>query len=278
MSLYFWGNSSRLGVTLPKSDVVLVHFCLRGAASLTSGSYQVEIGRGEAFVYSRERDAQLEFGAGLEQIILRIPLAMLERSLEPLIGFKPRHAISFEPAIDPADPHYAGFRELVMMLAGGLDPALSAWPQATLAQLEQACVTSFLHCSRHNFRRFLGAAPADDIPVQILHAEHYVESQCGADITVAGMAEIAGVSVSTLTRAFLKHRGFSPATFIKRAKLSRARTLLETGAATTVVGVALRCGFANPSRFANDYRQAFGESPTEALRRRADIGPKMQKY
>ena len=49
--------------------------------------------------------------------------------------------------------------------------------------------------------------------------------------------------------------------------------MCSVGGASTVVGVALRCGFANPSRFAQDYREAFGESPTETLRRRRIPSP-----
>jgi AraC-like DNA-binding protein len=280
LAISFCGNMSPLSATIPRSTRVLVHLSLRGKASLRSGAHHVEIDEGEAFVCSPGCVAQLEFGAGLEQLILRIPQAMIDRTMGALTGYHPRGPIEFEPALDTSDPHYAGFRELLMLLAGRLEPGFSAWPSATLAQLEQACVTSFLHCSRHNLRRLLQDAPLDHIPIPVLHAEHYVQnSGDGDDVTVEDMANAAHVSVSTLTRAFLKHRGYSPSAFVKRVRLSRAKALLESGAATTVVGVALRCGFANPSRFANDYRTAFGESPTETLRRcRVGPAPDMQKY
>ena len=38
-------------------------------------------------------------------------------------------------------------------------------------------------------------------------------------------------------------------------------------AGTTVTDVALRYGFANPGRFAGQYRRAFGVSPAETLRK-----------
>jgi AraC-like DNA-binding protein len=265
--LYFCGNRSPLQVTIAKGGRTVVLLCLRGRASLDGAGQHFEIGEGEAFVCAAGRESRLQFASGTEQLILRIPQEMLDRTLTSLTGFQPRAAIDFEPRLAPDDPHYAGFRELLMLLAGRLDPTFSAWPKATLAQLEQACITSFLHCSRHNFRRFLGPSPSDDVPLPVRCAEHYAESHCEEDVTIDDMAGAAHVSVSTLTRAFLKHRGYTPSAFIKRVRLSRAKTLLETGAATTVIGVALRCGFTHPGRFANDYRESFGESPTDTLRR-----------
>jgi AraC-like DNA-binding protein len=267
VGLYYVSNKSPIRVMIPARGAALAHLCLRGEASLTIDEHRITIAEGATCIGSPDRDQQLEFGADLELMSLRIPRDTLDRTLASLTGFPPQIAIEFEPLIDPEDQHYAGFRELLMLLAGRLDPTFSAWPKATLAQLEQACVTSLLYCSRHNFRRFLVPAAADGVPIHVRHAEHYVESHCEDDVSAGDMARAARVSVSTLTRAFVKHRGYTPSAFIKRVRLTRAKALLEAGAATTVIGVALRCGFAHPSRFAKVYREAFGESPTDTLRR-----------
>jgi transcriptional regulator GlxA family with amidase domain len=36
---------------------------------------------------------------------------------------------------------------------------------------------------------------------------------------------------------------------------------------TSVTQIALKCGFQNPGHFARDFRLAFGELPSEALKR-----------
>ena len=48
-------------------------------------------------------------------------------------------------------------------------------------------------------------------------------------------------------------------------ELARAR--LGSGAATAVTEVALACGFEHLGRFSTRYRDRFGESPSETLRR-----------
>ncbi|MGP9812813.1 AraC family transcriptional regulator [Rhodopseudomonas sp. NSM] len=272
VGLYFLGNAAPTRVLIPERSIALVHVCLHGHAQLTSGAHRLEFTKGAAFVCSPGRRVQLDLGQDFRQLVLRIPQQALERTMASLIGFTPHRQIAFEPAIASNDPRYLGFRDLLKLLASRLDPAFSAWPNKVLLQLEQACITSLLCCSRHNLGHLLDDTDRDSTPPWVLRAEHYAETHCEAGIGAEDLASAAGVSVSTLTRAFIKHRGCSPAAFIKRVRLSRAKQLIETGAATTVVGVALRCGFANPSRFAKDYREAFGESPTETLRRRRPQG------
>ena len=261
--LYFTVGRGSATLSIPERHIALVHLCLRGRARLTSGEQVVELSEGAACICSPGRAAQLEMGDGFSQLILRIPQPVLERTIASLIGFRPQQPIMFEPAIAHRDPRY---------LAARLDAQFLAWPKNVLLQLEQSCITALLYCSRHNLHRLLDTEGSEALPQFVLKAENYAEGRCaharGMDeITVEDLARKAGVSVSTLNRGFGRHRGYSPSAFLKRLRLAHARRLLEAGAATTVVGVALRCGFANPSRFANDYRAAFGESPTETLRR-----------
>ncbi|WP_022724411.1 AraC family transcriptional regulator [Rhodopseudomonas sp. B29] len=273
LSLLFCASATAVSVPIKSSKAAHLHLCLCGRAALADERRRVEIGPGEALVCSPGRPALLDYEAGYEELVLRVPERMVERCFVALAGFAPRAAILFEPQVAAEDPHYLGLRDLVLLLAGRLDPAFSVWPKATLEQIELACVSQLLYCTSHNLRRLLGEGDTTAVPSAVRIAEHFADSRCEHDVGIDDMARAAGVSTSTLTRAFIKHRGYSPSAYAKRAKLSHARNLLETGAATTVVGVALRCGFANPSRFAQDYREAFGEAPTETLRRRRMPGP-----
>ena len=82
------------------------------------------------------------------------------------------------------------------------------------------------------------------------------------------MTLVANDSARSLFRQFKKDRGYSPADFAKRIRLDRARELLEqSGGEASVTQIALRCGFQNPGHFARDFRLAFGELPSEILRK-----------
>ena len=82
------------------------------------------------------------------------------------------------------------------------------------------------------------------------------------------MTAIAGVSERALYNGFRTWRGNSPKSYLKAVRLDRVRTELlgvksKTG---NVSDIARECGFRHMGNFARDYRQRFGERPSETLR------------
>jgi len=62
----------------------------------------------------------------------------------------------------------------------------------------------------------------------------------------------------------------SPMRYVAERRLAAARRLLTCAdASDDVTHVAVRLGFGHVGRFAALYRQAFGESPSQSLRRAA---------
>lgn len=56
--------------------------------------------------------------------------------------------------------------------------------------------------------------------------------------------------------------------YLKQCRLDMARKMLLAGSrdGATVTEIAFSCGFSHLSKFAYDYRQCFGELPSETLR------------
>lgn len=82
------------------------------------------------------------------------------------------------------------------------------------------------------------------------------------------MSAIAKISARSLFRQFKQDRGYSPGDFAKRIRLDRAREMLEQAEGnTSVTQIVLKCGFQNPGHFARDFHLAFGELPSDTLRR-----------
>ncbi len=75
------------------------------------------------------------------------------------------------------------------------------------------------------------------------------------------------ISPRTLVRAVRAIHGTTPSRHRHALALSAARRALLDGETTSVREAALRCGFRELGRFAADYRAAFGENPSETLRR-----------
>lgn len=115
------------------------------------------------------------------------------------------------------------------------------------------------------------ATPAvpDSVPPTLRRAIEFIEDNAGRDI---GVVEIAGAVYVTPRRVqavFKKHLGMTPTGYLRRVRLQRAYDELLDGdrSTVTVTSTAARWRFAHTGRFAVSYRQCFGESPHETLRR-----------
>jgi transcriptional regulator GlxA family with amidase domain len=112
--------------------------------------------------------------------------------------------------------------------------------------------------------------PLPTSPSAVRTVEEFIEANWDKPIDVEAMSAIANVSARSLFRQFRKDRGYTPADFAKRIRLDRAREMLEqAGEDSSVIQIALKCGFQNPGHFARDFRMAFGELPSETLKRSA---------
>jgi AraC family transcriptional regulator, ethanolamine operon transcriptional activator len=86
---------------------------------------------------------------------------------------------------------------------------------------------------------------------------------------ISEFCDAIGVTQRTLARAVRAVHGTTPTEYVRMLRLTEAKRALSSpqGRTETVTDVAIRCGFRQLSRFAADYRAAFGESPSETLRR-----------
>jgi transcriptional regulator GlxA family with amidase domain len=81
------------------------------------------------------------------------------------------------------------------------------------------------------------------------------------------LARVGCMSVRTLHATFQQELGISAMAYLRVIRLNHARTELLHDAGG-VTDVAMRWGFSHPSRFAQQYRDRFGELPSETLRTR----------
>jgi AraC-like DNA-binding protein len=107
------------------------------------------------------------------------------------------------------------------------------------------------------------------VPAYMRRAERYIRQSFSEPISTMRIAQAAGVSTRTVQYAFRKYRGASPLEFLRDIRLSFARGELARGVRKPIRTVALLSGYKSSSRFAKEYRAAFGETPTQTLRRNA---------
>jgi AraC family transcriptional regulator, ethanolamine operon transcriptional activator len=98
--------------------------------------------------------------------------------------------------------------------------------------------------------------------------EEIARTNIGRFAHIADLCREAGVTPRTLSRAFRAVRGTTPYRFLKELRLSEVRRALSSDVkGGTITEVAMRFGFHELGRFAAQYRERFGESPSQTRRR-----------
>ncbi len=250
----------------PLESFFLVQMPLAGRARIESGGRQVESAPGTASVLSPDDDTCMHWASGTDQLMLRIARAQVERTLVGQLGRPLDEPLRFELGFQWQD--CAPWRCLLSYL---LDCATQhpdlAQNQLVVAQIEQLACLILLTSHQHNHSETAPARRSTILPRHVRRAQDYLQAHAHEPICVDRLAEVAGVSVRSLYAGFKEFLGVSPMHYLRDLRMERVRTELLGGEAGNVAGIALRWGFAHLGRFSTEYKQRYGESPSQTLRR-----------
>ena len=106
------------------------------------------------------------------------------------------------------------------------------------------------------------------LPQHVKRALAYMRANMPERITLAGLASACGSSERTLLKQFQRFVGLPPLGYLRRLRLNVARSELTSAGNNDVISdIAIRCGFSHLGRFATEYRQLFGETPSATKQR-----------
>jgi AraC-like DNA-binding protein len=202
---------------------------------------------------------------------LCIPGSSLSRSLEAILERPIGDTVQFSNDIDWSRGGGASIRRLVCHVFAELsEPASLLGRGIGAAEFEGLLVQSLLLGLPHNYSARLGRQKAAAAPRNVWRAEEFLRANAKEPVTIKAVAQSAGCSVRALQLAFRRFRKTTPMEALRRIRLEEARQdIARLGGSQSVIEVAAKFGFSNPSRFASQYKRAFGEYPSEALHKRS---------
>jgi AraC-like DNA-binding protein len=151
-----------------------------------------------------------------------------------------------------------------------LDHSGSLINSAPLAgqQYQRMLMWTLLHCQPNNYSEELAARGLPQIPHYILQTERFIQEHHSQAISLEQLVEHANVSERTLLEGFKRYRDVSPMKLLKLTRLDYVHLALkEADAATSnVTDLAMASGFSQMGKFSTEYKERFGESPSETLK------------
>ena len=134
--------------------------------------------------------------------------------------------------------------------------------------------------NRHRLQSFfadgsnttLQKAPANDMDKGFMERLHRLidEHLTDPNLSVEDLGEQIGLSRVQLYRKAKALCGYAPNELLRIARLKRAASLLAS-TDKTVAEITYEVGFSSPSYFTKCYKEYFGESPTDFLKRKKGV-------
>lgn len=109
----------------------------------------------------------------------------------------------------------------------------------------------------------LAAASRKSVAYQpILQAIRQIHESYSEPLRIPMLAKDVGMSSSLFHRRFKDSTGTTPGRYLRRLRLEQGRRLIEV-LGLDVGEAAFRVGYGDPSRFSRDFRQRWGQRPSE---------------
>ena len=163
-------------------------------------------------------------------------------------------------ALDPVQLHElcTAILGLVESTAPGTSPDLRMHADRRLISTLASIVSSSPAASR----------PLPVAARRLADLEDWIEANLAEGISLGRLCEFARVGERSLQLAFRARRGMSPMRFVAERRLAVANQWISSAAdGEDVTAIATKLGFTHLGRFSVAYRAAFGESPSQTLRR-----------
>lgn len=244
-------------------SVFHLQILLRGHCLWRRGRAERLLGPGELLLINPDEPVDLAYSADCEKFILKLPTRLLDGVCDEQRWQRPSEGVRF------IHSHYQllaleGFAGLLAMVcheAEASEPMLRV--QEHYSQIIASKLLTLMPTNVS--RESLGTQAAS-----FERIAEYIALNLRQDIHSEALARMANMSLRSLYGLFERHAGTTPKIYIRQKKLERIRASLADPACPVrnITELALDYGFVHLGRFAETYRQLFGELPSDTLKRR----------
>jgi AraC-like DNA-binding protein len=238
-----------------------VHLVLKGLCSLKTGGEEHILAPGELLLINPDSLLDLTYSDNYEKLIVKIPARLVHEVCNENRWSYSGSMVRFAPLYRTAkQDSLIGLLDLVCQEADSSQSHLQVggrYARLLISKLLSIPGSNIIHeplsCASDSFERL----------------EEFILNNIKQSICLEKLIELADMSAPALYELFKKHAGTTPMRFIRQRKLEAVYAHLSNpdSAVRSVTEAAIDYGFLHLGRFADNYKYAFGELPSETLRR-----------
>lgn len=251
-------------------EFFLLQLPLEGGADIETGSTRFTSDPTTASVISPSEETSMIWSEDCAKLLVQIQRSAVEQELSRLIQSDISKPLIFEPIMSlEKNPRVASWWRFVKCLINDVDGGtFESLGGVEKNAMEGMLITNLLHALPHNYTPLLEHPGSGIAPRQVKIAEAYMLENIRESVSITDLVEVTGVSSRSLFDAFRRFRGVAPMKRFSQLRLEQVRSDLQQATSdATVTDILTRSGITQMGRFAAQYRQSYGETPSETLRR-----------
>jgi AraC-like DNA-binding protein len=248
-----------------KEDRYWVCLPAHGSATYRFEERVEEIRHGQGWIREAAGLRRIRVPAGYFDVSFDVPRSVVDSYLIRCL----EHDAHLMPLLNGTFDTTYGNGRLIASLVGGM---IRGADRGTLVRHSPLAARTFsdlildllvhgvIFASTNAASKLRGSPPSRSIQ----RAVEYIEANLHRPLTIADIAEIAAVSPRALQIGFQREFACSPLRYARNLRLARVRAeLLAQKRNARIAEVAARWGFFHLGLFARQYREQYGESPSE---------------
>ena len=263
-----WGTDLWGRVNLPGRVAIVLNLTSTGPNVFTTAGNSVSASATSAPIIQSGRETSLFRRQDSPLIAVTAKIKDLERHFGDLAGTD-HVRLDFAPGLNRESPEGERFQRAIDFAIHELRGNPTAIDNPIVRrQLDELILGGILALPGEH-HSLINLSSKGSVGLTVVRcAEEFMEANAGDPIVMSDVAKECGCSRTKLFEAFKKERGWTPLQFLVRRRMERARRLLlRPNQRSTVATVSLDCGYPNFSRFAQEYRKIYGETPSMTLNR-----------
>lgn len=223
IELNYGTYAGNLELIFPESGFVSQIFPIRGRGEAIVAGHTRSADCSNSILVSANTPVRIRSDADYERLVVCIRSDALLRSLAALTGKDISAPIKMAPSQSVIEASGRLLRDHALFLARQLSDPGSLHP-AVVKEFEAGLIAMSLRANRHSHSHLLEEQQPAAGPSTVRLAEDFIAANHDQPITIETLADVTGVGVLSLFRAFKSQRGYSPRELLQRLRAENGKT------------------------------------------------------